>query len=239
MNRVHCDSCGTFDTELSGQVSGSDKRHKSCYLYNYETKFQFMICDRKNRCPEDIHIIVNGHNLTRVTIVKVLGLNIDDQLSFHIHVTGLCKRASKCLIALLQLSGKVGSTKEHPVLLDALLCSIFTYCPTTWHFCSKKIENIMEKICERGLRFVMNDPSRSYEELSMLTKCDTMFLWRLKKVATFMYKCFYRLHLKYFNVMFNVKEMPYSMRDDLKFILPKFNTKTYGYKSLVYARAKL
>ncbi len=39
--------------------------------------------------------------------------------------------------------------------------------------------------------------------------------------------------------MFNVREMPYSMKDDLKFILPKFNTKTYGYKSLVYAGAKL
>ncbi len=87
----------------------------------------------------------------------------------------------------------------------------------------------MEKICERGLRCVMNALTRSYEELLMLTKCDTMFLWRLKKIAIFIYKCFYRLHLKYINDMFNVKEMPYSMRDDLKFILPKFNTKTYGY----------
>ncbi len=41
-------------------------------------KIQFMICDRKNRCPEDVHIVVNGHNLTRVTIVKFLGLNIND-----------------------------------------------------------------------------------------------------------------------------------------------------------------
>ncbi len=49
-------------------------------------------------------------------------------------------------------------------------------------------------------------------------------------------KCF---HPKYINDMFNVKEMSYSMRDDLKFILPKFNTKTYRYKSLVYAGAKL
>ena len=54
-----------------------------------------------------------------------------------------------------------------------------------------------------------------------------------------MYKCFYKLHPKYINDMFNVKEMPYSMRDDLKFNLHKFNTKTYGYKSLVYAGAKL
>ncbi len=106
------------------------------------------------------------------------------------HVTGLCKRASKCLIVLLRLSGKGGGSKERLVLLDAFLCSIFTYCPTTWHFCSKKVEKMMEKIYERGLRFVMNDPSRSYEELLMLTKCDTMFLWRLKKIAFFIYKCF-------------------------------------------------
>ncbi len=97
----------------------------------------------------------------------------------------------------------------------------------------------MEKIYVRGLRFVMNDPSRSYEELLILTKCDTMFLWRLKKIVILMYECFYRLHPKYINDMFYVKEMPYSMRDDLKFILPNFNTKTYVYKSLVYAGSKL
>ncbi len=151
------------------------------------TKFQFMICDRKHRCPEDVHIVVNGYNLTRVTIFKLLGLNIDDQLSFGIHVTGLCKKASKCLVVLLRLSGKVGGTKERLVLLDAFLCSVFTYCPTMWHFCSKRVDKMMEKIYERGLRFVMNDPSRSYEELLMLTKCDTMFLWRLKKIAIFMF----------------------------------------------------
>ncbi len=41
-------------------------------------KFQFMICERKNRCSEDVHLVVNGHNVTRVTIVRLLGLNIDD-----------------------------------------------------------------------------------------------------------------------------------------------------------------
>ncbi len=64
-------------------------------------KVQFMIYDRKNMCPEDVHIVVNGNNLTRVITVKLLGLNIDYQLPFDIHVTGLCKKASKCLIVLL------------------------------------------------------------------------------------------------------------------------------------------
>ncbi len=62
----------------------------------------------------------------------------------------------------------------------------------------------------------------------MLTKYDTLFQWRLKKFAIFMYKCFYRLHPKYINDMFNVKEMPYSMRDDLKFISPILILKLMG-----------
>ncbi len=49
---------------------------------------------------------------------------------------------------------------------------IYKYCPTTWHFCSKKVAKLMERIYER---FAMNDPSRSYEELLTLTKCDTIF----------------------------------------------------------------
>ncbi len=101
-------------------------------------KFQFMICDRKNRSPETIHIVVNGHNLTSVAMVKWLGLNIDDQLSFDIHLTGLCTKASKCLIVLLRLTGKFGGRKEPLVLLDAFLCSVFTYRTATLHFCSKR-----------------------------------------------------------------------------------------------------
>ncbi len=50
------------------------------------TKFQLLISDRKNRCPQDVCIVVNALNLTRVTIVKLLDLNIDDQLSFDIHI---------------------------------------------------------------------------------------------------------------------------------------------------------
>ncbi len=43
----------------------------------------------------------------------------------------------------------------------------------------------MKNIYERGLRFVMNDPSRSYEELLLLTKCDTMFFMEVEKDRNF------------------------------------------------------
>ena len=202
-------------------------------------KFQFMLCDRKNRCPENTQLVVRGNCLSRKKTAKLLGLNIDDQLSFDIHVTNLCKKASRNINILLRLSGKIGDLKERLALLDAFLCSIFTYCPTVWHFCSKKVERIMEKIHERGLKFVLNDASKTYEELLIMTNCDTMTLWRLKKIALFMYKCFYKLHPNYINEMFKAKDSMYSMRDNLKFELYKFKTKRYGYKSLMYAGTKL
>ena len=203
------------------------------------SKFQFMLCDRRNLCSNVTDIEVNGHRLPRVKIVKLLGLHIDDKISFDTHVLGLCKKASKILNVLWRMSNKVGGIKERLVLLDAFLCSVFTYCPITWHFCSKKVEELMEKIHERGLRFVTQDFRRSYDDLLIKTNCDTFVLWRLKKIAIFMYKCFYKLHPKYIVNMFDCKESQYLLRDDIQLDLYKFKTKTYGYRSLLYAGSKL
>ncbi len=203
------------------------------------SKFQFMLMDRKNRCTDDLQICVNGSYLSPVKSVKLLGINIDAKLILNDHVSGLCKKANKNLNIMTRLSGRIKGTKERIALLDAFLMSSFSYCPTSWHFCGRSVETKMENLHERGLRFVMNDFTRSYQELLNITNCDTMILWRLKKIAVFMFKCLNGHNPKYLCDMFSAKGTSYEFRDGIRIEPYKFKTKTYGYKSLLYAGAKL
>ena len=103
------------------------------------------------------------------------------------------------------------------------------YCPTSWHFCSRSVETKNENLHEHGLRFVMNDYDRSYQELSTIANCDTMLLWRLKKIAVFMFKYLIGHNPKYLCDMFSAKDTSYENR----------NIWVYHGKTLLYAGAKL
>ena len=54
------------------------------------------ICGKRcsNRIPNDIVISVNGSQLEDIQCAKLLGLEIDKELTFHSHVDKLCKKLS-------------------------------------------------------------------------------------------------------------------------------------------------
>ena len=55
------------------------------------------ICGKRlsNRSPNDIVISVNGSQLENIQCAKLLGLEIDKELTFHLHVDKLYKKLSQ------------------------------------------------------------------------------------------------------------------------------------------------
>ena len=50
-----------------------------------------------------------GHDVAEVaSSVKLPGIHIDDQLSFNLHISNICKSASKQLNALVRLENFLG-----------------------------------------------------------------------------------------------------------------------------------
>ena len=50
-----------------------------------------------------------GHDVAEVaSSVKLLGIHIDGQLSFNLHISNICKSASKQLNALVRLENFLG-----------------------------------------------------------------------------------------------------------------------------------
>ena len=77
--------------------------------------------------------------------VKLLGITIDDNLSFTTHIENLR--------ALARIR-KFLSFEQEKRLSEAYIISTFTYCPLIWMFCSKTANNVINKIHKHGLRVI-------------------------------------------------------------------------------------
>ena len=66
-------------------------------------KFKAIIFDKRNTDFSKTRLAVNGENLEIVTSVKLLGIQIDNQLNFNEHINNICKSAANQLSALIRL----------------------------------------------------------------------------------------------------------------------------------------
>ena len=67
--------------------------------------------------------------------VKLLGIEIDNKLSFEQHISTLCNKASN-ILNLIRRIQKLMGFKENKVLLNSFVYSNFDYGHVVWHFCS-------------------------------------------------------------------------------------------------------
>ena len=105
------------------------------------------------------HLIVTGHKheamyasigdelIWEENAVKLLGLIIDRELTFDTYVRIICKKASQKLTAILRLAN-ILSEHKRKVLLKTFFESQFSYCPLLWMFCSRKLNNKINRLHE-------------------------------------------------------------------------------------------
>ena len=85
--------------------------------------------------------------------MKLLGVEIDNKLSFEKYISTLVKKVGKQLNAISRIQEFMGF-EEKEILLYNFVYSNFNYCPLVWHFCSRKSVKKIEKIQERALRIL-------------------------------------------------------------------------------------
>ena len=120
---------------------------------------------KKDRTDTTGHSIsVQGKTIKSKASVKLLGVNLDHQLNFDLHISDLCKKAATQLNVLKRLKPFPGFAQKE-VLVQSFVFSNFNYCPLVWFFSSARSMDRIEKIPERALRFLYDDHGSSYEEL--------------------------------------------------------------------------
>ncbi len=198
------------------------------------SKFQFMLL-KKLTCPLELPntLEICDTQIKRDSDVKLLGITIDDQLRFNKHVDILCKKAARQLNVMYRFKG-IFKFKEKETVYNTFILANFNYCPIVWHFCGKTSTKKIELIQERALRFLLDDHKSTYDEL--LEKCQytTLHIRRIKAIAMEVFKSLNNLNPKFMNEIFEIKEIPYELRDTKVLVQPKFQKMTYGKNTFQY-----
>ena len=114
--------------------------------------------------PNTIETQTCGETINSTEMVKLLGINIDNKLTFEQHVDSLCNKASQKLNALAGLAHYM-SFEQRKLIMNSFITSQFSYCPLVWMFHSRRLNHRINGIQERALRIVYRDYNSSFTEL--------------------------------------------------------------------------
>ena len=143
-------------------------------------KFQAIILNRKE-AKATHKLIIDDKEIKTTNSIKLLDINIDNQLRFNKHISILCSKAAMQLNALSRLQKNMGKSEE--AIINSFILSNFNYCRLLWHFTSCETIRKIEKIQKRCLRIIFNDYESDYETLPRNSNKPTMEIRRLRTLA--------------------------------------------------------
>ena len=200
-------------------------------------KFQYMLLSKQDVAAASIKLS-DDIEIESELSVKLLGIMIDSKLNFSEHISAICKKAGRQLNAMARISNFL-DLDSRKMIFNSFIRSHFNYCPLVWHFCGKQNSDKLEKIQERALRIMYKNYESSYDELLKLSGTQTLLLQRLKIMVLEVFKSVCQLNPTCITTMFDIKEVPYSMRNPIKIIQPKRKTTHYGLRTFSYTGAKM
>ena len=95
--------------------------------------------------------------------MKLLGITIDNKLSFQEHVRKMCRKVSQKIHALGRVSKDVNRDKLK-ITMKTFMENEFNYCPLTWMFHSRTLNNRINKLHERVLCVTHTDETSTYRQ---------------------------------------------------------------------------
>ena len=113
-------------------------------------KFKAMVLSKEKLNTNNITFNFKGQNITAKEEVDLLGITIDNKLTFETRISRLCRKAAGQLNALKRLSYYI-PVETRKILVEAFIFSNFNYCPLVWYFSTAKQMNKIERIQEKAL----------------------------------------------------------------------------------------
>ena len=98
---------------------------------------------------------MKGTELELVTSAKLLGLEIDSELSFTSHVEKICKKLSQRIGVLKKIRSCL-PTKQRLLYYNTMIRSVLHYVSSIWTSCDKENLNRIFKLQKRAARVISN-----------------------------------------------------------------------------------
>ena len=118
---------------------------------------------------------------------KLLGIALNNRLSFVTHVVNICNRMSKKLHALARISPYMNIHKRR-MTIKAFIASEFGYGPLVQMLHGRKLNSQANKLHKRVLRIVYQDYASSFTELLEKDNSTTMHNRNIQLLATELFK---------------------------------------------------
>ena len=235
---AHASSISELVNSLEEDSQKAIDWFKTNHMIANPDKFKAIIIEKSGRDTSGIELNINDEKIHTQNEVTLLGVTIDNKLSFSTHISKICKRAASQLNSIKRLKRHFDiETKKH--LTKTFVLSQFNYCPLVWHFCGNASIHKMEKIQERALRFVFNDYRSEYNELLETNGESTLYLKRVQKMAQEVYKAINNQSPKYVKELLSERNSRYSNRRPLDLYIPRVNQQKFGYRSYKFEAPSL
>ena len=238
----------TIDMELPALMNRLEIETNTCvewFYLNYMKlngdKCHLIVGGNK---PTLISTEIQGNTILETSHERLLGVKIDRDLKFDVHLNDICKKAGNKLSALARQC-KILPFYRRKLLVNAYFNSIFGYGQLTWMFCSRGLNNKINKLHLRALRIVYRDYTSSFEELLKIDGSCSIHQNNIKFLATEIYKSLNGLSPKFMSDIFtatnnNFDNISYNTRYHNDFYNesnPK--TESFGISSLGYFGPKV
>ena len=170
-------------------------------------------------------------------IFKLLGVTVDNKLSFEPHLNLVCKKVSQKLHAFARVS-KFISKKKLTAIMKAFIISQFSYCPLIWMCHSRTLNNKINKLHERALWLVYDNRQSTFEELLNIDVSVTIHHRNLQVLATDLYKVHYGLVPELMNDIFKKGNVKYNFRKNSTFGIRNIKSVYYGSETIFFLGPK-
>ena len=127
-------------------------------------------------------------------------------------------------------------TNTKLTIFKSFIASNFSYCCHIWYFCSPTLKTRLEKIQYKGLKYVYNDYSASYDSLLDRSEMCTIELLLQKTMLVEIFKSVHGIGASYLADLFKFGK---SNTRGVNLIIPRVDSTLYGLHSIRYHGTKL
>ena len=185
-------------------------------------------------------LIIDGTPVKRVTHTKSLGVNIDENLSWSVHIDAISKKIASGIGAIKRMRAFVPDTTLK-YIFNSIVQPHFDYCCVVWDNCNKTSADKLQKLQNRAAR-VLTYSGYDNDADSLIKKLGWKKLDSQRKLqkATMVYKSLNGLAPDYMRPIFvdRSSNTNYVLRDTVrKLVIPGPRTNylknSFGYSGAV------
>ena len=100
-------------------------------------------------------LVIDNVSIRQVTHTKSLGTHIDENLSWNVHISKLCKKIASGIDALKRIKPLVPRL-PYKLIYNCLAQSYFDYCSVVWDTCGSSLADKLQKLQNRAARLLMS-----------------------------------------------------------------------------------